>query len=41
MLAASAEIYDLPGQEAFAAQAPLRRLREPGAVIPVDACLSA
>ncbi len=32
MLAASAEIYDLPDQEAFAAQAPLRRLLEPGEV---------
>jgi NAD(P)-dependent dehydrogenase (short-subunit alcohol dehydrogenase family) len=28
MLAASAEIYDLPGQETFAAQALLRRLLE-------------
>jgi SDR family mycofactocin-dependent oxidoreductase len=32
MLAASAEIYELPGQEAFAAQALLRRLLEPGEV---------
>ncbi len=32
MLAASAAVYDLPGQEAFAAQALLRRLLEPGEV---------
>ncbi|HEX4059816.1 MAG TPA: mycofactocin-coupled SDR family oxidoreductase [Streptosporangiaceae bacterium] len=32
MLAASAAVYDLPGQETFAAQALLRRLLEPGEV---------
>jgi SDR family mycofactocin-dependent oxidoreductase len=32
MLAASAAVYDLPDQEAFAAQALLRRLLEPGEV---------
>jgi len=32
MLAASAAVYDLPGQESFAAQALLRRLLEPGEV---------
>ncbi|HUK67766.1 MAG TPA: mycofactocin-coupled SDR family oxidoreductase [Streptosporangiaceae bacterium] len=32
MLAASAAIYDLPGQESFAAQAPLRRLLSPAEV---------
>jgi NAD(P)-dependent dehydrogenase (short-subunit alcohol dehydrogenase family) len=32
MLAASAGIYDMPGQEAFAARALLRRLPEPGEV---------
>ncbi len=32
MLAASAEVYDLPGQEAFAAQALTRRLLEPAEV---------
>ena len=32
MLAASAAIYDLPGQETFAAQALLRRLLEPGEI---------
>ncbi len=32
MLAASAALYDLPGQESFAGQAPLRRLLDPGEV---------
>lgn len=39
MLAASAGIYDLPGQESFAAQAMLRRLLEPGEVAAVVAWL--
>ena len=32
MLAASADVYDLPGQESFGAQALLRRLLEPGEI---------
>jgi NAD(P)-dependent dehydrogenase (short-subunit alcohol dehydrogenase family) len=39
MLAASADVYGLPGQEEFAAQATLRRLLEPGEVAAVVAWL--